>query len=1071
MGAARTTPTPRVMAIVVAHDGAAWLPTTLAALGEQDWPNLDVIAVDNASQDGCRDILLDHLGDERVLVAERDLGFGAAVNMAADTAAAADADYLLLVHDDSAPAPDVVSRLVEVMEHDPSLAAVGPKLVRWDDPRVLESVGMTIDATGRADSGLEPDERDQGQRDIVHDTLYVPTSGMLVRRSDYEAVGRLDRRYHVFRDDLDLCWRLWLADRRVEVVPEAVVRHASGASNYLRLGQTAFLGPRYFAERNTLATLLKLYGRARLLAILPLFVLVGTAKVVGFVATRRIGDAWQTIRAWLWNGLHLRETLRLRRRTQAERLRTDGELRGLFGRVAPRLRAYTEAVTFWLTTGERGADDRERDAMSEPSSTTGRIVRFVRGNAVVLGGGLLLLVGTALALPLLSSGSIRGGELLPWPSGGAGAFFRDYASGFHEADGLGTAAAPSPARFLLGMLTLVSFGSSWLAPRVLLLGALPLAWVFALLALRRVTPRRIPQVVAATLYVLSPPAIAAVRTGRIQALVVVPLLPALAAALIAMVRPGVRLSVAWRATAAAALVASVMVAFAPPTAAVVVPATLALVAALPAVNADVGERGAIRLRLLAFLAGIVLFLFPWSLDLLRAGSPVWTATSPAGADPQPFWRLVLLAPDLPGFPGFVAGAGYLAAGVLGVVLALRTRTALVLGLWGAGLTGALIAWLLGRAGDGAVAWPGLGLIIAAAAFSALLALAFSEAGASLGQYTMGWRHVLAGISVLAVAGGFATMARHMVDEPWAAYAIGEPSLPAFIGVEQEAVGPFRVLVLSASGETVRWDLTGPSGPTMLRFGQPTPPTLAARIGTDLTDMMGGSDPGAAARLGLANVRWIVVPEAGISDELQMALAQQLDLEPQPVAVGRVYRVTGWLPRAAAVSPDVLDAVVNQRALPPDARVRGLEGADVVVGEDVAEGAVLLAEANEGTWIARVDGEPAEIRPIEGLVRFDVPSRAASVRITHAQGSRTTLMALQLIVLLLGISLVLRPPGFAEAGARPGLPHPPPGPPGPDPASPDPDPEPTPEADPTPEDRPSHQPSHVTVVEGGQGGGE
>jgi GT2 family glycosyltransferase len=246
--------TPRVLAILVAHDGEYWLPETLAALAAQDHPCLDVLAVDNGSRDGSRALLVERLGEERVLVAERDLGFGAAVSMALDAARSQEPDFLLLLHDDCALEPGAVSALAGHLAADDRLAIVGAKLVDWDDPRRLQAVGGSVDITGRADSGLEPDELDQGQRDQVQRALYVSSAGMLVRRHVFDELGRFDRRYHLFRDDLDLCWRAWLAGWDVEVVPRAVARHRRGATNYQRLGQTAFLGPRYFSERNTLAT-------------------------------------------------------------------------------------------------------------------------------------------------------------------------------------------------------------------------------------------------------------------------------------------------------------------------------------------------------------------------------------------------------------------------------------------------------------------------------------------------------------------------------------------------------------------------------------------------------------------------------------------------------------------------------------------------------------------------------------------------------------------------------------------------------------------------------------------------
>jgi GT2 family glycosyltransferase len=230
--------TSRVLAVLVVHDGAPWLERSLAGIAAQSHPDLDVLAVDNGSTDGSRAILIDHLGEDRVLVAERDLGFGAAISMALDTALAHEADHLLFVHDDLELDPEAVTVLSKHLDADPRLAIVGCKLVDWDEPRRLQGVGLAIDVTGRADPGLEEDELDQGQRDAVQRALYVSTAGMMVRRDAFEELGRFDRRYHLFRDDLDLCWRAWLAGLEVEVVPDAVGRHQASAANYGRLGQT-----------------------------------------------------------------------------------------------------------------------------------------------------------------------------------------------------------------------------------------------------------------------------------------------------------------------------------------------------------------------------------------------------------------------------------------------------------------------------------------------------------------------------------------------------------------------------------------------------------------------------------------------------------------------------------------------------------------------------------------------------------------------------------------------------------------------------------------------------------------
>ena len=345
---------PRIVAVLVTHDGATTLRRTITSVAAQTQPGIELVAVDNASDDGSGALLIELLGSERVLLSDRDLGFPAAVDLALDAFDAqdlrmgrtdpADDDLVLLLHDDLELDREAVERLVAALAEDPRVAVVGPKL-RWaDDPTRLQSVGATIDLTGRVDDGIDPGELDQGQRDGDRKVLFVPTAGMLVRRGVLEELGRFDPRAHAFREDLDLCWRAAIAGHDVEVVPGAVGRHGALAAEHRRGGRVAELGPRYLAERNTLAALLTNYGPGRLAVVLPLALAVGLAKIAGFILTRRIADARATVAAWGWNVVNLAGTLRRRRGVQRMRRRSDSELAPLFGRVTPRLQAYLEAV-------------------------------------------------------------------------------------------------------------------------------------------------------------------------------------------------------------------------------------------------------------------------------------------------------------------------------------------------------------------------------------------------------------------------------------------------------------------------------------------------------------------------------------------------------------------------------------------------------------------------------------------------------------------------------------------------------------------------------------------------------
>lgn len=1012
-----TSTGPTVLAVVVSHQGSPWLERTLDALTAQTYEALEVVGVDNGSSDSSRRILVERLGHDRVLVAERDLGFGAAVGMALDTALAREARYLLLLHDDSAPDPDAVRRLVEHLEQFPDVAVAGPKKVAWDDPGRLQSVGWSVDVTGRATSGLEPDERDQGQRDQIRRVLYTSSSGMLVRREVFQDLGGFDRRYHLFRDDLDLCWRIWLAGHEVEVVPEARVRHVASASNYGRLGKTAVLGPRYFAERNTLATLLKNYGPLRLVTMVPLFFLVGALKVLGFLLTRRVGDAWQTVRAWFWNGLHLRETWRLRREVQARRRVSDRELRPLFARLVPRAQAYLEAVLEWIG----GGGGRARDGPSEPVPIWGgRLVRLVRRRPVGAAALLLGLAGLVVAFPLLLPGTLRGGELVAWPDRTA-MFLGDYVSAWHDAGPVGTSGAPSPAQALLGMLDALALGSRWLAPRLLVLGALPVAWVLSLRAARLLSRRPLPRLVGATVYVLSPPVLAALQTGRISALVTVVALPGLAIAFGAVLRRGGDPSRAWRATAVAVLLGAVAVAFAPATALALLVWILVALAGVAAWDQGSSERRATAARLGLVLVGVVALLLPWSVGLVLPDGPLFGGGGGVVAAGDPLWRWLLLSPTAAGFPGPLAGAGLVAAGALAIALVFPERPLAVAGLWVIALAGVGSGWGLAHAGEGAFAWAGLPLVLGAGAFAGLLVLSLDSAVVALARQDFGWPHAAGGLTLAAVAVGLLTSGGSFLGDPWAAYLREEPPLPAFLASEAETVGPFRVLVLGQDDRGLGWDVTGASGPTMAGYGVPVPEAFVTEVDAAVGAMAGMIDPGAAGRLGLLNVRYVVVPPGAGTDGLGQALDAQLGLEPQPVASGQVYLVDGALPRAGWLPPPAVRTIAAQGEVPVGVRHQRLEAAEDGGwrGEVPGPGAVVVSEV-EGSWSARTeDGRELEASTLGPVLRFDVGEDASGVRVVPTGGTtRTVLVLLQAVLLLGTVSLALRPPGFVRSGTDP-----------------------------------------------------
>ena len=1059
---------PRIVAVLVTHDGAERVRRTVAAVAAQTRSGIDVIGVDNASTDGTGTVLTELLGPERVVLCDQDLGFPAAVDVALDALDAQDArlgrapaddDLLLLLHDDIELERDAVERLVGALEDDPRVAIVGPKL-RWaDDPTRLQSVGATIDLTGRVDDGIDPGELDQGQRDGDRAVLFVPTAGMLVRRRVFDELGRFDARGHAFREDLDLCWRAAIAGHDVEVVPEAVARHAALASEHRRGGRVAELGPRYLAERNTLAALLKNYGPERLLIVLPLALVVGVAKVAGFLLTRRISDARETVAAWGWNLANLRGTLRLRRRVQRMRRRSDTELSPLFGRVTPRLRAYLEAVLERIA-GESAPGD-VGSAETQPSATLQGELRTVADDAPPMLGPdrvegleadvtadlvvnaldeellteppsgrvrwmvarvverplqtvlppavLLLLVGLR---DVLLPGPVRGGDLVPFPDG-PGLIARHLA-GWHDSGATLSALDPSPAQLVLGSLQVLAGGASL---RMLVVVAPLLAWVAAMRALAPYLPGALPRTLLALVYAASPPVLAALATGDVVTLVVAVLLPLIAIAATTVLDAEAPVERVWRRLALLAFLLAIAIAFAPP---LVVALPLVLLAgvghALVVVD-DLRWRRTLITRAVVIALLPLPLLGPWLLSLpdvlvreltgpsvVLGGHPAaWLALAPAGGLRGAVGTALVVAG--------LAGALVVAAARVGAT-AYRGTVAMV----ALALTLPLAAWWLDAAGT--TVRSGVLLVVAAATLVGLAALGLRHAPAVLAEHPFGWRQVgVAAVSAATVALTGAGLVGHAAG--------GTPGLardeavPAYLA-SLSPHPPERILVVGATDDGVVWEVVPATGPDLAAFGVRHDPDVHAAIAQAVDDLLAGSDPRAAARLGRLGIGIVLVPDASQDARLDALLRVQAALDPLPSLVGSVSRVSGGIPGVAIVTDTTVVGRVPDPSVPPRTVVTTLEriGADRFVG-DAGPGGELLAALPFGAgWRVLADGVALPMQSDDGLIRvLGVPAGAEVALVATVAPERGLLLRGQALWALLVVSLGARPPAFARRNAR------------------------------------------------------
>ena len=638
---------PTVAAILVAHNGASWLPKVFTSLAVMDFAPTSWHAVDVSSTDGSGELLRDTFGAERIIYAPSGTGFGAAVKLGLETAPRT--DWIWLLHDDSAVTPGTLAGLLDEALSAGDIAVVGPKIREWPSLKRLLEVGLSVTSTGGRETGLEPGEPDAGQHDRPRDVLAVNTAGALIRRDVWDELGGFDPGLRLFFDDIDFGWRVARAGYRTRTAPRAVLFHAEAGARGNRLA-TAGDVPAFERRRAAMFTLLANAGSKKF-AWQYVRLFFGTLlRILGFLIVKAPEEAGDELQALLSIYLHPGKLHAARSSRAATAKRSAKEVQRL---LPPPLLPYQhgldslrEVVTSMVrpetvdTVGRRSSTldngpDETYDLPSEPSI----LVRRPWFVAVV---GMIVLSFIA-GRGLFSGGLLHGGALLAAPDTAAGWWGLVFER-WHDV-GLGSAAmAPAFALPLAAAGTLV-----WLKPGLVvstvLLFAVPLAGLTAHRLGRRLClsrPIRIAWALTYAFAIVGTGAVVQGRLGTVVALVIAPII--VNTALQIVEKPGWQLGLRlgiWIALAAA---------FAP------LMYLLGLLGLL--VLALVGGR---QLRLPVIIAALVPFalLGPWLADRVFLPMRWWWEAGFASGYAASAWDIVL---GRAGGPG--AAPSWLSVGVL-----------------------------------------------------------------------------------------------------------------------------------------------------------------------------------------------------------------------------------------------------------------------------------------------------------------------------------------------------------------------------------------------------------------------
>ena len=226
----------RVEVVVLNWNGWQDTVSCLASLQLQDYPNFNLLVVDNGSTDGSADQIKKAMPSVELLQTGANLGFGGGCNEGMRRALARGADYIWLINSDSIADSHALSALVQTADQDLALGSVGSILYEVDAVNRIQlwGGGRVQLWSGRSRHRLTPGALD-----------FISGASVLLRCTALREVGLFDQAaFFMYWEDTDLAFRLRKAGWQLAVADSSRVWHKQSAS----LGKRSPLLDEYFTQ-------------------------------------------------------------------------------------------------------------------------------------------------------------------------------------------------------------------------------------------------------------------------------------------------------------------------------------------------------------------------------------------------------------------------------------------------------------------------------------------------------------------------------------------------------------------------------------------------------------------------------------------------------------------------------------------------------------------------------------------------------------------------------------------------------------------------------------------------------
>ena len=217
---------PKVTVLILSYNGKELLKDSVSSYLSNDYPNFEVVVIDNGSSDGTKEFVEREFPQAKVIRLEKNRGYSGGFNFGLEYAFDKNGSkYAIITNNDVKADSKVISELVKVAEMDDMNGFVTGKVYYFDQPDTLQTVGKKEHPVYWNGGHIGSKEKDTGQYEEITERYFADDIYTLVSKKMYDEVGAYDTNFLFQSEEYDWQARAKNKGYKIMYAPGAKIWH------------------------------------------------------------------------------------------------------------------------------------------------------------------------------------------------------------------------------------------------------------------------------------------------------------------------------------------------------------------------------------------------------------------------------------------------------------------------------------------------------------------------------------------------------------------------------------------------------------------------------------------------------------------------------------------------------------------------------------------------------------------------------------------------------------------------------------------------------------------------------